>query len=294
MWLSWRWGLVAAIVFAVMSLQLRRSDRRPQLRVLVNELALMFGLYTLWQICTTLSVMEVDGALSRGRDLWHIERWLHLPNEATIQGWVLPHRWLVQFSNLYYAVAHAPALGIFLVWLFFRRRQSYAPARTALVLTTFACLLIQLVPVAPPRMFPDLGFVDTAAKYGQSVYAATVGPNSFNQLSAMPSVHVAWAVIIAWYTWTLSRSRWRYVGTGHAVMTVFVVTVTANHWLSDGIVAAGLFALSVVVVDRVYGRRADPLPSLDAQPVPVGGEVARLTPSSMPSGSITGTSTDMA
>jgi hypothetical protein len=286
MWLSWRWGLVATLVLAGMSLQLRRSEQRPGLRALVNELALMFGLYTLWRICGSLSVMEVDGALARGRHLWHIERWLHLPNEATIQGWVLPHGWLVQFSNLYYAVAHAPALGIFLVWLFWRQRESYRPARTALVLTTFACLLIQLVPLAPPRMFPDLGFVDTAARYGQSVYAATVGPNSFNQLSAMPSVHVAWAVIIAWYTYTLSRSRWRYIGTGHAALTVVVVTVTANHWLADGIVATALFAVSVLIVDRVYGRRSAPI---EPVPVPVPAsvieEVPQLTQSSLPSGS---------
>src|SRR3954452_14633451 len=275
MWLSWRLGLVATLVLAAMSLQMRRSDRRPQVSVLVNELALMFGLYTLWQIAGSLSVMEVDGALSRGRDVWRVERWLHLPNEATIQGWVLPHGWLVQFANLYYAVAHAPALGIFLVWLFWRRRDSYAAARTALVLTTFACLLIQLVPVAPPRMFPGLGFVDTAAKYGQSVYDSGVGQHAFNQLSAMPSVHVAWAVIIAWYTWTLSRSHWRYLGAGHAAVSIFVVTITRTYWLADGIVAAALFAASPAFVDPVYRRRPTVATVPAGEPVDAAVRVAR-------------------
>src|SRR5258708_38033477 len=73
---------------------------------------------------------------------------------------------------------------------------------------TAACLVVQLIPVAPPRMFQQLGFVDTALRYGQSVYGA-VGSGFADQLSAMPSVHVAWAVLVGAYVITLSPSPWR-------------------------------------------------------------------------------------
>lgn len=241
-WLSWRWALVITIVLAGAALGARRRDLQGRGRALVDELTLMFGLYTLWRICGRLSVMGVEGALDRGRDIHRLQGWLHLPDELTMQGWVLPHDTLVQAANVYYAAAHAPALGLFLVWLFFRHRDRYRPVRTAFVLATFACLVVGLVPVAPPRLLPELGFVDTAHLFGQSVYAATIGPDSFNQLSAMPSVHVAWAVVVGWYTWQLGRSRWRWIGVAHAALTVVVVTVTANHWLLDGIVAVVLLA----------------------------------------------------
>jgi hypothetical protein len=58
-----------------------------------------------------------------------------------------------------------------------------------------------------------------------------------DQLSAMPSVHVAWAVLIGYYMWRISSSRWRYVGPVHACLTALVVVVTGNHWWADGFVA---------------------------------------------------------
>ena len=64
-----------------------------------------------------------------------------------------------------------------------------------------------------------------------------------DQLSAMPSVHVAWAVLVGWYAWRLARSRWRWLAVAHAVATVFVVVCTANHWWLDGIVAAAVLVM---------------------------------------------------
>jgi hypothetical protein len=132
---------------------------------------------------------------------------------------------------------------VFLIWLFVRHRDQYRPVRATMAWATLVCLLIQLIPVAPPRMLP--GFVDTAALYGQSVYQ-----NGFaaDQLSAMPSVHVAWAVIVGYYAAKISTSRWRWIAVAHAAMTVFVVVATANHWWLDGIVG------TLAVVACAWGR----------------------------------------
>ena len=261
MWLDWHWSLGIAVVLAAVAAGLRtRAYERPATQALVTELWFMFGLYTLWRICGQLSVMGVEHALDRGRSLWQLERNLRLPNELTLQRWAIPHGWLMQASNVYYATAHATGLGVFLVWLYVRHREAYPRIRTTLALLTFACLVVELVPVAPPRLLPELGFVDVARHYGQSVYAATLGPDSFNQLSAMPSVHVGWAVLIGWFTWKVTTSRWRWVGAAHAVATIVVVTITANHWLADGIVAAvllvGAHRVSLAIGRRFGGGQA--------------------------------------
>jgi hypothetical protein len=136
---------------------------------------------------------------------------------------------------------HFGALFVFLLWLFVRHRDHYGRIRTTIVLVTLTSLLLQLIPVAPPRLLA--GYVDTAQQYGQSVYSLGLAPD---QLSAMPSLHVGWAVLIAWVAVRISASRWRWLAVVHPVATVFVVVATANHFWLDGIVAVVVVALCVL------------------------------------------------
>jgi len=125
------------------------------------------------------------------------------------------------------------------------------------VLFTAAALLVQFIPVAPPRMLPGDGMIDTAVRYGQSVYGSVAGFNA-DQLSAMPSVHVGWALLAALVIIEVSRSRWRWLALAYPLLTMLAVVVTANHYWLDGIAAALLLALALVVqrVSRaLYGRR---------------------------------------
>jgi hypothetical protein len=139
---------------------------------------------------------------------------------------------------------HFGMLIAVLLWLYGRHRSVYPRVRATIVVTTTACLLVGLVPVAPPRLV-HVGMVDTAAAYGQSVYSlSTVGAD---QYSAMPSVHVAWAALVAVAVIMVGRSRWRWLIVLHFVATVYVVVVTANHFWADGIVAVALLGLSLGV-----------------------------------------------
>jgi hypothetical protein len=45
----------------------------------------------------------------------------------------------------------------------------------------------------------------------------------------------------------VSTSRWRWLILAHPAMTVFAVVATANHWWLDGIVAAALLPLAIVI-----------------------------------------------
>jgi len=111
---------------------------------------------------------------------------------------------------------------------------------------------------------------DTALVYGQSVYGS-VGGFDADQLSAMPSVHVGWAVLVAVCAYKVSSSRWRYLGAAHAVATVFVVVATGNHFWGDGIVAVALLAAALGVQigtraifrHKVTGRKELAKPELD-------------------------------
>jgi hypothetical protein len=235
--LTWQQAAWLAAGLGALYLALRWAGR-PQLRraaPFARESFVIAVLYSLWQLAGELSVTGTTGAFARGRWIERFEHDVWLPSEASVQRLVTGNSVITQGANLYYASMHFGVLFVFLIWLFARHRERYAPVRTTLALTTLVCLLIQLLPVAPPRLVG--GYVDTAAQYGQSVYGLGLGTD---ELSAMPSVHVAWAVLIAWYAARIGRGPWRWLGTVHAAATTFVVVCTANHWWLDGIVAVAV------------------------------------------------------
>ena len=244
MWLPWQPALVGAALAAAFGIGARRATTRRMAFAsrFALELSLVLVLYAIWQILGSLgTIREADG-FANGRSVYDVERTLHIANEATLSGWFLPHPLWVQAMNGYYAIIHAPALIGFLVWLFVRHRQHYPRMRNTVAMVTGVCLTIHFVPVAPPRLYPELGFVDTAKVYGQSVYG-TIGHGLSDQMSAMPSIHVAWALIVAIGVIVYSRSRWRWLVVAHPALTVLAVTATANHWWLDGIVAALILAV---------------------------------------------------
>jgi hypothetical protein len=260
--LSWQYAVAAACGLAVAAAAIRvaRPARRPGrpggARALWGgvalESSLLFGLYALWQFAGSFTVMSAAGAVPRARWLWHAERVLYLPSETALQRPFLPHPVLIQALNLYYDILHFPLLGACLVWLYARHRASYPRVRTTVALFTGVSLLIQLIPVAPPRLLPGTGMVDTAVRYGQSVYSWHGGLDA-DEFSAMPSVHVGWALIVAIAVITVSRNRWRWLAAAYPVLTLLVVVVTANHFWLDGIVAAFLVVL-VLAAQRAAGR----------------------------------------
>jgi hypothetical protein len=220
----------------------------------LREAGVVAALYALWQLACSVSVLSGAGAFDRARWIIRLEHAGRLPSELGAQRLITGHPLLTQSANWYYAALHFSALGALLLWLFARHRARYPEVRTVLVLLTASSLLLQLLPVAPPRLLPELGYVDTAARYGQSVY--DLSGLSVDQLGAMPSVHVGWSLLVAWAVVRVSRSRFRWWVLAHPALTVFVVAATANHFWLDGIVSAALLALSIAVA-RLAGRSAD-------------------------------------
>ncbi len=219
----------------------------------VREAALICALFTLWQFAGSATLFGHDGAFARGRWLWQAERALHLPDEASLQAAFLAHPLIVWIGNLYYDILHFPALIGVMVWLFVWHRDRYPRFRTTLAAFTGVCLLIQLIPVAPPRLLPETSMVDTALRYGQSVYAPRAGFEA-NQFSAMPSVHVGWAILVAIGIIGTARTRWRWLAVIYPLLTSVVVVVTANHYWLDGIASAVIIVV-VLLVQAAISRQ---------------------------------------
>jgi PAP2 superfamily len=281
MWLPWKAALALAGALAILPfLVVIGIFARPKHRgarfamSFARETAVVLGLYALWQYAGTLALLHVDGAVARGRWIADFQDRVHLPSELTVQHIVLHSTLLMKGLNVFYATMHFPGMIAFLIWMFVRHRVHYPQVRNTMVLVTGAALAIQLVPVAPPRLTPGLGFVDTGQLFHLTPYAK-VGTPGPDQLSAMPSVHVAWALLVAVGVVVFSTSRWRWLIIAHPFVTILAVVATANHWWLDGIVAAWLIGVAIVVervmhagLVKLRGRAYLPHPSgLDPRPV---------------------------
>lgn len=281
-WLPWQDASVAAVGTAGATRAFLKASR-PRWRsaaAWTRELTVMFALYSLWQLAGDLSIGQASGAVRRGRELADVERWLHLPGEAGTQRLVLGNHDLIRLFNYYYVGLHVAFTGICLIWLFACHRDRYPAVRNVLAISTAASLLVALIPVAPPRLVPGLGLVDTGRVVGPGVYPATPRPG-LDQLSAMPSVHVGWALIVAGAVIYASRHPWRWLAAGYPAFTLWVVVVTGNHYWADGIVEAVLCALALLVVRWWIGRSGPtphrPEPASRLAVSHVGGHAAART-----------------
>jgi PAP2 superfamily len=242
---SWELAAALGVGGAVMAASSRQRVRT--IGAFARETAVIGFLYGLWQVAGSLATSSTFGAYARARWIERFEHHLPLPSERSLQHVILGHRLLIGFCDYYYAAMHVSTMLAFLIWLFWRHRDRYRPVRQVMAWTTLGCLVVQLVPVAPPRMLP--GIVDTGLRYHESVYSNGL---PIDQLSTMPSVHVAWAVLVGYYTWRIGPSRWRYIGPAHSVLMIFVVVVTGNHWWLDGIVAVAILSICAWAV---FGMR---------------------------------------
>ncbi|SFN50350.1 PAP2 superfamily protein [Actinomadura madurae] len=219
---------------------------RGRTRPLVTEVGLLAVLFAFYKWGRTLVEHGPGQAMSNARRLWGFERtWL--PNEVDVQNWALGWDHTAFLANVYYVSVHFPGTALLLVWLYVRHRGAYGRVRNELVVLTAAGLLVHMVfPLAPPRL-AGIGAVDTMLTVGPSAYPAAADGIA-NQYAAMPSLHIGWAILVAVAVLRVSRSRWRWVVALHAPVTVFVVVVTANHYWTDGIVAAVLLAGAMALV----------------------------------------------
>ncbi|MGA5314436.1 phosphatase PAP2 family protein [Streptomyces pseudogriseolus] len=231
-------------------------DRPP----LVRELLLVAGLFLVYKLGRQLASGHTAEAYRNGREVWDLERALHLPGEGTVQSALLHGDLLVQLANTYYAVVHFPATAAFLVWLYLRRPGHYVWARRALAAVTAAALVLHLAyPLAPPRLLPATGLADTARLFGPSVYGPPEADQLSNQFAAMPSLHFGWALMVAIGLTAVTRTAWRWLWLLHPLVTLLVIAGTANHFWLDALAAAALLGLALAVVRR---PRPAPVPGI--------------------------------
>jgi hypothetical protein len=222
-----------------------------------RELALVVSLLLLYKYGRTLVRGEGATAIEHAHELMRLERDVGIFTEERLQDAFLragtSAEWML---NAYYLYAHVFVTAAAFLWLYARHPTTYRRFRNVMVAMTVAGLALHLLyPLAPPRMFPDLGFVDLGRVVGPSSYGHGSPYQGFaNQFAAMPSLHFGWAVAIAWAAILAASSRLRWFAVAHPVLTLAAIVLTANHYWLDAFVALLLF-LGARRLDSWWERR---------------------------------------
>jgi diacylglycerol O-acyltransferase / wax synthase len=220
----------------------------------------LFGGLIVFGIYSVVAGLDWHGraaaANAHGRDLFALERALRLDLELPLNHLLVPHELLRTAANYEYAVTYVASALALLAWLYLHRPATYRWARTSFVLLNVLALgCFAVYPVTPPRLLPELGFVDTV-RLGHT-WGSWGSPmvEHANQLAAMPSLHIAWAVWVSVVLACVSGARWLQVASGvHVLVTALVIMATANHYLLDAVGGVLLVWLTLALMGVFQDR----------------------------------------
>jgi hypothetical protein len=188
-------------------------------------------------------------AYQHARDLIGIERTLHVFAEPAIQGWALSSGPVIDAASWIYINAQTSVTVGSLVFLYlFHNQRFYFVRNMFMVAMGVALLGYTLFPTAPPRFFPEWGFVDAVSNFANVRHDSTAVNALFNPYAAVPSMHVCFALMIAVplsrvVKNPIGRWFWRL----YPLLIVFVIVATGNHFFADaflGACTAGFSALA--------------------------------------------------
>jgi membrane-associated phospholipid phosphatase len=221
----------------------------------IRQLGLFAGAYYAYRLVRGFVDGQAGLAFENARTLVDAERSLGLFFEPGLQAWAKGEEWLLTFANWMYVNSHFIVTTTFLVWLYLARNHAYYYVRNMfMVAMTLALAGYMAYPTAPPRFLPEWGFTDTVANFvGESAHkSANV---LYNPFAAVPSMHVAFALMIAIPAICLVKRRpLKLLWALYPVAVSFVVVVTANHYWLDAVLGAFVAAVSAWAATAAFAR----------------------------------------
>jgi hypothetical protein len=207
-----------------------------------REVAIGLGVYAAYLAVRHLVVNDGGRrqAARNAKRIVALEQRLGIHVEPQLQAILLPRRRFVAVLNVAYVTLN---VGLTVGWLMrlYRRRdpEFHRFRRAAALVTLGAQPVFLLFPAAPPRTLDQ--FVDTIADVSGFDLDEGLIARLYDPLAAMPSIHVAYAVVTAAGIAETSRSPLaRALAPVYPPAVAFVILGTANHYVLDALGGAAL------------------------------------------------------
>jgi PAP2 superfamily len=233
---------------------------------LLRQIVCFCGAYYAYRLVRGLVVDHPVAAFDHAWTLVHAERSLGVFSEPAISSWAASQPWLERLTGWAYLYSHFVVTTTTLAFVYLLRNASFYFVRNMFVVAMGLALVLYLVyPTAPPRFMPELGFGDPVAD------VSGVPPSSsgllVNPYAAIPSMHVAFALMLAGPMAGLVRRTWaRTLWLAYPLVVTFVVVATANHFWADAVAGAAVAAVSALAAAALAAWRPEawalrPLPA---------------------------------
>jgi membrane-associated phospholipid phosphatase len=236
-----------------------RSTRQEIARFLVEAVLLVGAMLVYWLLRGAVPERIAD-SFSRANNIIRLEERLGIFVEPRWQESIIDNLAFVKIANWIYLWAHLPVLIGGGIWLYVRNRERYRVYRNALLISAVIGLLVyEFFPVAPPRLLPEWGFVDTVALLNPENYNLQPG-FLVNHYAAVPSLHVGWALLVGIALFDVDhRVPVRVFAVLLPLAMFFSVVLTANHFIFDIIVGAVIVLAAIAVAFVMENHRLEVL-----------------------------------
>lgn len=237
-----------------------RTHRLPRPVAEVGLFALALIVY---QASRVIVMGDASTAFANAARVVDVERAMGVCQEGALQGALLGQEGLMRALDQLYLWGHWTITPAFFVWLYRWRPRAYPMVRNGFFLANGLALAVFVAfPVAPPRLVPGLGLVDTLHAVSDVDLHGGALSGWFNPYAAVPSMHFGYAALIGVTVALLVRS-WpvRIVALAYPALIFVVITATANHYVLDSLAGAGTMAIGLGAIGALaHHRRRAPRP----------------------------------
>jgi hypothetical protein len=225
------------------------------------QIGLFLLAYLVYSAARWVAVGDLATAQDHANWIMDLERNLGVDSESSVQD-ALSGTWVIWLLNHAYIAAQLLVVPGALIFLYRRSRPIYERLRNTILATWLISIPIYAAfPVAPPRL-ADVGLVDTITEQTGFAMDSAVTTKFYNELAAVPSLHVGFAVVVgialaAAFRNPIARTAALLWGP----LIALAVVATGNHYVFDiaaGVVVSGAGYGVGTVAARASTRRPAP------------------------------------
>ena len=223
---------------------------------LARQIVLFCGAYWLYRLVRGLVDGRAAAAFDNARELIHIERAMGLFIEPAVHAWAHGITPVIDAASWMYVNSHFSVTVVTLAWLYLRRNDAFYFVRNMFMVSmAIALVAYAAYPTAPPRFMPEWGFTDSVAEFTGVASDSASADLLFNPFAAVPSMHVAFALMLGMTMVRIARSPVvKGLWIAYPALVTFAVVATANHWWLDAVLGA-LTALAAAAAARWLATR---------------------------------------
>lgn len=233
----------------------------------VRQILLFAVALAAYQAVRGLTVGDAAEAASNALEVIRLQDSLGIAVEPAVQGWALARAGAAELLSAAYIALHLPVTAALFVWLWLRRRAAYAPLRNVfLAANAMALVVYAAFPVAPPRLVVASGLRDVLlSSVGVDLRGGALSA-LFNPYAAVPSMHVAYAILVGVAVWLLADGHLLRIAVAlYPALILLAVVATGNHYVLDAVAGAAMLVGGALAV-RLVGLPWRPPPGSLVRP----------------------------